>query len=107
MTAAVIGLLLASMGAQVAAVSLIPRTAGFTRPAPTMLCCLLLILSATGIARLSRRGINLGILFPVMSATVQLSIVLLGILVFGENASPLRVFLLVSACVMIGAASAL
>lgn len=95
------------MGAQLAGLLLIPRTAGFTKPVPAMLCSVCLIVSAGGLAQLSRKGIDFGILFPLMSAGMQLCMVLAGIFLYGESASPLRFLLLLCACVCIGWAAAL
>lgn len=105
--AAIVLLLLGSMGAQFAGLVLIPRTEGFTKPLPTLLCSACLILSAGGLAQLSRKGIDFGVLFPLMSAGMQLCMVLVGIFVYGESTSLLRFMLLLAACACIGWAAAL
>jgi multidrug transporter EmrE-like cation transporter len=50
---------------QVAAVALLPRTHGFTQPLWTGLCCALFIVGVGALARLSYRGIELGILIGI------------------------------------------
>jgi hypothetical protein len=58
-------------------------------------------------ARLLNSGINLGILLPFMAAVVPLCAIAVGILFYGESASFIKLFLLVSACLVIGFASSI
>lgn len=58
-------------------------------------------------ARLTASGVPLSILIPFTSALVPLAVSTVGVLVYGEPASLLRVVLLLVACLLIGVASSL
>jgi quaternary ammonium compound-resistance protein SugE len=90
---------------QLMAIVLLPLTSGFTNPSATMGFITISLFSAWTIARLVHGGVSLGILLPLMSATVPLGAVVVGIVMHGESASFLRVALLVFACGLVGLAS--
>jgi multidrug transporter EmrE-like cation transporter len=92
--------------AQVIAVGLLPRTQGFTQPVWTVLCCVLFVIGVGALARLSYRGIELGILVPIMSVFIPLATILIGIIFYGESTSPVKLSLLGVSCVLIGIAAA-
>jgi multidrug transporter EmrE-like cation transporter len=96
---------LAALAAQLIGVGLLPRTAGFTVLVPTLLCATVLVLSFALIARLLAGGANLSILAPLMSAVVPLGATLIGVMLYGEKASIVRVGVLCLACALIGLAS--
>jgi small multidrug resistance pump len=91
---------------QVAAVALLPRTQGFTQPLWTGLCCVLFLVGVGALARLSYRGVELGILIPIMSVFVPLATILAGIVFYGESTSPVKLSLLGVSCILIGIAAA-
>ena len=100
-----VGLILATVAGQWVAVALLPRTQGFTNIIPTIGCAACFVFSAWGIARLSEGGADLSIVIPLIAAIIPLGAIAIGILVYGETASLLRISLLVSACGLIGLAS--
>jgi multidrug transporter EmrE-like cation transporter len=97
---------LASVGFQVAAVGLLPRTRGFTQLLPTVGCSLLFICGIWMVARMYQGGAKLGILSPLLAAVIPLCVIAIGVIVYHESASPLRITLLVLACGLIGGAAA-
>jgi len=96
---------IAAVVAQMIAVGLLPRTAGFTAIIPTVGCIATFVLSFGLIARMLYSGVNLSILAPLMSAIIPLGASVIGILLYGEKASLLRVGLLFGACTLVGVAS--
>jgi len=98
-------LFVASAAFQILAVALLPRTRGFTLPLPTVACAVLFVLGIWMFARLYEGGAKLGIISPLLAAVIPLAVVGIGIFAYGESASPLRVALLVGACVLIGVAA--
>ncbi len=94
-----------SVLAQLGAILLLPRTAGFTQLGPAVLCCLLFSLGGAALARLAHSGVELGILVPLMATIIPLATITIGIVAFGESASPLKLTLLGAACMLIGVAA--
>lgn len=107
LTPTVLWMALASVVAQAVGVSLLPKTAGLTHPLFTAAFALCFALGLGLMSRLVHAGVNLGLLIPFMSATVPLVAITVGIFVYGEAASPLKLAMLVGACVTIGVASTL
>jgi len=101
-----IALFFASTVFQVLAVALLPRTRGFTEPLPTVASAVLFILGIWMVARLYEGGVKLGIISPLLAAVIPLAVIGVGIFIYGESASILRVSMLVGACALIGAAAA-
>jgi multidrug transporter EmrE-like cation transporter len=102
----ILSMFLASVGFQVLAVALLPRTRGFTQLLPTLGCSLLFICGIWMVARMYQSGAKLGILSPLLAAVIPLGVMAVGIIVYHESASPLRITLLVLACGLIGVAAA-
>jgi multidrug transporter EmrE-like cation transporter len=96
-----------SMTGQLIAVAVLPRTAGFTKPLMTVICCVFFIVGIGSLARLAYRGVELGIMIPVMATAIPLATVAIGILVYGESASPVKIAFLIGACGCVGAAAVL
>ena len=90
---------------QVTGVFLLPRTDGFTKPTSTAAVLVIFGLSYWLMARIIHSGANLGILIPFMGVAIPVATVVIGILVYHESASPVRVSLLLAAAIMIGVAS--
>lgn len=105
MSIGIVALLLGSVIVQVAGVFLMPLNKGFTALLPTIgtFACF-----GTGVFLLSRAlhsGANLSIALPLVSAAIPLCAVFIGIFIFNDSASFVRVGLLTAACVSIGVAS--
>jgi multidrug transporter EmrE-like cation transporter len=96
----------ASVGFQILAVGLLPRTRGFTALVPTALCSALFVCGIWMIARMYQSGAKLGIMSPLLAAVIPLGVIVVSVFAYHESASPLRVTLLVLACGLIGAAAA-
>jgi|ERR1700733_4199581 multidrug transporter EmrE-like cation transporter len=101
------GLFAAAVLAQVLSVAVLPRTLGFTNLGYTLVCVIAFDVSLWICARIFVSGVRLGAFIPAMSALVPLASILLGVIVYHETASKLRIGLLLIACGFIGAASAL
>lgn len=105
MTLNTVATFLVSIALQVFALSLLPASEGFTRFWPT---AALIVTFVTGIgltARLSASGLPVSILIPIATAIIPLALIAVGVTFLGEQASPLRIFLLIVACVLVGVAS--
>ena len=99
-------LFFASVGFQLLAMVLLPRTRGFTVPLPTLGCAALFVAGIWMIARMYQSGAKLGIMSPLLAAVIPLGVIAIGIFLYNESASPSRIALLVGACVLIGVAAA-
>jgi multidrug transporter EmrE-like cation transporter len=104
-TPVLFGKVMALLVLQVTGIVLLPRTKGFTKFGMTLSVLAIFGVSFWLMARIIHGGANLGILVPFMGAANPLATVVFGILVYGESASPLRVTLLVLACISAGVAS--
>jgi multidrug transporter EmrE-like cation transporter len=102
----VVGLFFASVGFQLLAVMLLPQTRGFTNPLPTIGCAGLFVCGIWMVARLYYGGAKLGIMMPLLAAVIPMGIIAIGIFMYGESASFLKVTLLLAACGLIGTAAA-
>jgi multidrug transporter EmrE-like cation transporter len=91
---------------QLAGVTLLPRTAGFTKPLLTLACCAFFVIGVGSLARMAYRGIELGIMIPFMAATIPLATIVIGIVLYHESASATKIALLVGACACVGSAAA-
>lgn len=92
---------------QALGLSLLPATRGFTAIVPTIICVLSFVLSFAVFARLINNGVELSMLTPIVTITLQLVVLVIGITVYNETASFAKIGLLVGAAVMIGAATQL
>jgi multidrug transporter EmrE-like cation transporter len=101
----VIGLFFAAVGFQLLAVMFLPRTRGFTNPLPTVACAVLFVCGIWMVARMYYGGARLGIMMPLLAAVIPLGIIVIGVYMYGESASMLKIALLVGACGLIGAAA--
>ena len=91
--------------AQSVGISLLPKTQGFTNIGFAIATVAMFTVSLVAMARLIQSGTNLGILIPLMASIIPLVSAVVGMTIYGESASPVRIALLVLACVFIGAAS--
>lgn len=92
---------------QILALALLPATRGFTAIGPTILCVALFVASLGVSARLVHGGVELSALTPIATVAIQLVVLAIGILVYGEAASGMKIGLLLCAAVMIGFATRL
>jgi len=81
---------------------MLPLTKGFTNPLPTLGAAIGFLVGIGLMARLINSGVNLGVLIPILAATIPLAAIAFGVLVYGEPASLLKITLLVAACGLIG-----
>ena len=95
----------ASVGFQLLAMTLL-RTRGFTVLLPTLGCAVFFVAGIWLIARMYASGAKLGIMSPLLAAVIPLGVIAIGVLLYNESASPLRITLLLAACGLIGAAAA-
>jgi small multidrug resistance pump len=103
----VIGGFAATIILQFAALGLIPATRGFTAVVPTACCIVSFVIALAIMARLVASGIELSILTPIVTVSLQLFILVVGVTIYGESASLAKIILLSCAAVMIGAATRL
>jgi small multidrug resistance pump len=104
-SARIIGLFSGAVVFQLLAVVLLPRTRGFTNPLPTLGCSALFVCGIWMVARMYYGGAKLGIMMPLLAAVIPIGIIVIGISLYGESASVLKVALLIGACGLIGAAA--
>lgn len=90
---------------QVLAISLLPRTAGFTSLFWTASVILTYTLSLWAISYILHNGMPISAMIPAMSAVVPLATVVVGVVFYKEAASVPRIALLCSACGLIGLAN--
>lgn len=103
----IIGGFIATIIGQFIALALIPATRGFTAVIPTILCIVLFVGSIGISARLVHSGVDLSMLTPIITVSLQILILIVAITVYGESASAAKIALLVGAALMIGAATKL
>jgi multidrug transporter EmrE-like cation transporter len=92
---------------QLFSVAMVPLSKGFTRPIPAIACCAAFSLALFLLARVQVSGTQLSVAIPLLSAAVPLLSVAMMLLMYGEGASPLKIGLLLLACLLIGAAASL
>ena len=68
-------------------------------------CAVLFVCGIWMVARMYHGGAKLGIMMPLLAAVIPLGIIVIGIYMYGESASMLKIALLVGACGLIGAAA--
>ena len=82
-------------------IAVLPRTDGFTKLGPTILCVCAFIMTTWSLAKLIQSGLQLSILMPVAAAVVPLAAIGVGVLTYGESASLSKIGLLIVACVLV------
>lgn len=90
---------------QALGLSLLPATRGFTAMGATVACILSFVLSFWVFARLINNGVELSTLTPIVTITLQVVVLVIGITVYHESASLAKIGLLLGAAIMIGAAT--
>jgi multidrug transporter EmrE-like cation transporter len=90
---------------QLVGVALLPRTQGFTQLGPTIAVLTVFALSYWILARIVHSGASLGILIPLLATIMPLATVAIGVVMYGESASVVKIGLLATACTLIGIAS--
>ncbi|MGE4431554.1 MAG: SMR family transporter [Sphingobium sp.] len=98
-------LFLSLIATQIAAVSMLPRTDGFTSLRWTVACLGTYALSFWIMSTILREGQPLGLLVPLMSAVIPIATIIIGALLYNEPASMLRIGLLVLACMLVALAT--
>lgn len=91
---------------QIAGVTLLVKTVGFRDPMWTAACLGVYVVSLFLLAETLRQGMALSLLMPILAALVPLASIAIAVLFFREQASWMKIGLLSSACVLIGAAAA-
>lgn len=105
LSTASVALFLVTISSQMAAISLLPRTAGFTEPYWTIACLGLYAISMWCLAYMIHAGMPISVMIPILAAVVPLATIAIGILFYKEAASVLKILILCGACGMIGLAS--
>lgn len=91
---------------QIAGVTLLVKTGGFRDPMWTAACLGTYVVSLFLLAETLRQGMALSLLMPILAALVPLASIAIAVVFFREQASWMKIGLLTSACVLIGAAAA-
>lgn len=94
-----------SAAAQVLGIYLLPMTKGLTQPLPTIGAACAFLFGIGLMARIAHAGVNLSLLIPILSATVPLGAIAVGMLAYGEAASLAKLGMLAAACILIGVAN--
>jgi multidrug transporter EmrE-like cation transporter len=100
-----IAIFLLSVSCQIIGIGLLPKTQGYTHIGFSMTQLAFYGIAFAALAQLIKRGGNLSILVPLMSAVTPLAAIVIGVLLYGENATPAKIGLLLVSCVTIAAAS--
>ena len=106
LTLPIVSQFLVAVIANVAALIALPLTMGFTKFGPTVFCASLFTLNLFMMSRMIQSGVPLSGLIPLMTGVIPLTMIVVGIIHFGENGSPLRIGLLLGACALASAAAA-
>jgi len=101
----VILMFVASIIIQIIGQSLWPKTEGFTKLAPTIISSVLQVIGLVLFARVIVSGVQLSLLVPFAGATFPLALVFIGIFIYKEKASVLKIATLFGACLLIGIAN--
>ena len=96
-----------SAALQVLSLSVLPLTHGFSRAVPAIVVSVSYIVALGLLARLIQAGVNLSILLPFLGAAVPLIIIAVGVVIYGDSASPAKLAVLIFASGLIGFASTL
>ena len=88
---------------QIVGMSLFPLTAGYTKFWPTLASILALLLGSSLFCRMLYKGVALSFLIP-LGSVIPLVVSMLGIFVYEESISALKITLLIVACALIGIA---
>lgn len=90
---------------QVIGLSLLPMTRGFTVIGPSVGVVVAFGIAMGLLARVSHSGVDLSVLIPWLAAVTPIVMIAVGIIIYHESASLLKIMLLVGACIIIGFAS--
>lgn len=101
----IIGTFIASVLFQVIGLSALPMSKGFTNIGPTLVVIFSFAIGMGLLARVANTGVNLSVLIPWLAAVTPMVMIGVGVLFYGEAASPLKIGLLISACIILGIAS--
>lgn len=94
-------MLLISTAVQVYGVYMVPAAKGLTQPIPTLIMFAAFSLGVAINVRLVYSGVSISFLIPISSAILPLCSIAIGIIAYGEMASPARIGALVAACGLI------
>lgn len=98
---------LASVALQIIMLTLMPLSKGYTILLPTLGAMLASNTAMWLFARIIASGVQLSILIPISATVTPLTVIAIGVLVYGEPAPALKIVLLVSAASLVGIASSL
>lgn len=106
-TVSVTSLLLVALalGGQVLGAAWLPRTAGFTNPLWTALCVTAFLISIFVMAYAIKNGLSLSLLVPMISVGMPICTIAIGVFIYKEPASVMKVLTLCTACGLVGVAS--
>lgn len=82
---------------QLLGASLLPMTRGMTAPGPAAAVAVAYAIGVTCMARLIVSGVNLSLLIPIITVAIVLCSVLVGVIAYGDSASPAKLAMLVVA----------
>jgi multidrug transporter EmrE-like cation transporter len=99
--------LVVSVICQVVGLSLLPATQGFMKPYSTIAVSVCYFVGLGLMARLIHDGVNISVLLPFLAALIPLAMIAVGMIVYGETASPIKLVLLIVASGLVGFASTL
>jgi quaternary ammonium compound-resistance protein SugE len=90
---------------QVAGSTLLVKTEGFRQPGWSLACVSVYAVSVWVLAETIRQGMALSLIMPILAALVPLATIAVAVTFLGEQASWMRLGLLSTACLLIGAAA--
>lgn len=107
LTAVTIAIFVFLIVTQTIAVAFLPKTQAFTNLPWTAAFVVVMGLSQYSFAYLLHKGAPISALVPLMAGLIPLALIFIGIFIYRESASFLRIVLLCGACGLVGLANAI
>lgn len=102
MTSGTLALFIAATLFQLAGASILPATRGMTAPLPSFAVFACYAIGLVCMARLVVSGVNLSLLIPIITLAIIVGSVVIGITVYGDSPSPMKLAWLAGAVVCMG-----
>lgn len=90
---------------QLLGASLVPATHGMTKPLPIVGVALSYAVGVTLMARLINSGVSLSLVIPLITLAITFGAIAVGVTVYGEGASVIKLLLLGFSTILIGIAT--
>ncbi|BBF69969.1 hypothetical protein K9B33_00695 [Sphingobium sp. 3R8] len=102
MTAGTMALFVAATLFQLAGASILPATRGMTAPWPSLAVFACYAIGLICMARLVVSGVNLSLLIPIITLAIIIGSVVVGLAIYGDSPSPMKLAWLAGAVICMG-----